>query len=59
MIFLVGIILVAISVGIAILFGSKNWEPDNLADKIGKAFFYSGLGLVALSILIVLVRALP
>ena len=59
MIFATGIILVAMSLGIAMLFGSKNWGPDNLADTIGRVVFYSGLGAVVLSCVIALAKVLP
>jgi hypothetical protein len=59
MIFLIGVILVAVAVGIAAFFGSKNWEPDNLADTIGRVVFYSGLGAVATSCIIALAKVMP
>ena len=59
MIFLIGVILVAVSIGIAAFLGSKPWQSDNWADALGRTLFYSGLGAVALSCVIALVKVMP
>lgn len=59
MIFLIGVILVGVSMLIAGLLGSKVWEQDNTADLFGRLFFWTGLGAVALSCVIALVKVMP
>jgi hypothetical protein len=44
---------------IALLLGSKVWGQDNTADLFGRLFFWTGLGALALSCVIALVKVMP
>lgn len=59
MIFLTGVIIVALSMFVALVFGSKSWAPYNRADEIAEAMFYCGIGIVCLSAIIALTKVMP
>jgi len=59
MIFLIGVILVAVAAGIGITFGSKAWQEDNWADVSSRLLFWTGVGAVALSCVIALAKVMP
>jgi len=59
MIFLIGVILVAVAAGIGITLGSKSWQEDNWADVTSRLFFWVGVGAVTLSCVIALAKVMP